>query len=78
MTDELQRSGFANLGSCTFSIFHSFLGQAIQGIAAIFPFLAGAMSNIRGPKVLVYMTVAQTVTLIAIWTFFPKKARARD
>ncbi|KAI5124458.1 hypothetical protein M0805_008342 [Coniferiporia weirii] len=41
--------------------------------SSIFPFLAGALSNLRGPKVLVYMTVAQTVTLIVLWAFFPTK-----
>ncbi|EJD04321.1 MFS general substrate transporter [Fomitiporia mediterranea MF3/22] len=42
--------------------------------SSIFPFIAGAMSNLRGPKVLVYMTVAQTVTLIVLWMFFPAKS----
>ncbi|OCB85251.1 MFS general substrate transporter [Sanghuangporus baumii] len=53
-------AAFANLGSCPFS-------------QAIFPFICGALSNLQGPKVLVYMTVSQTVTLVIIWAFFPAK-----
>ncbi|KAH8120553.1 MFS general substrate transporter [Phellopilus nigrolimitatus] len=40
--------------------------------SSIFPFIVGAMSNLQGPRVLVYMTVAQTATLIVLWALFPK------
>lgn len=74
-TDGSSSSGFANLGSCEFLfLIHSTHLSFVR--IAIFPFLAGAMSNVRGPKILVYMTVAQTVTLIALWILFPTKARS--
>ncbi|KAL5495608.1 hypothetical protein ACEPAI_1071 [Sanghuangporus weigelae] len=54
------------------------LGMAIIAAFAnlgssIFPFICGALSSLQGPKVLVYMTVSQTVTLIILWAFFPAK-----
>lgn len=47
----------------------------LESSLALFPFLVGTTMNYRGPKVLVYMIVAQTATIMTIWFLLPSQRR---
>ncbi|KZT19360.1 MFS general substrate transporter [Neolentinus lepideus HHB14362 ss-1] len=41
--------------------------------SALYPFITGILANVKGPRTLVYVTVAQTGALLLLWVCFPSK-----
>ena len=41
--------------------------------AALFPFIAGTLSTIVGPRTLPYITVSQCVAMFCLWSIFPSQ-----
>ncbi|EJF66491.1 MFS general substrate transporter [Dichomitus squalens LYAD-421 SS1] len=45
--------------------------------AALFPFIAGTLSTVVGPRTLPYLTVSQCVAMFCLWSFFPSQIPAQ-
>ncbi|KLO20535.1 MFS general substrate transporter [Schizopora paradoxa] len=41
--------------------------------SSMFPFITGTLANIKGPRVIIYVTSCQVVVLLFSWFFFPSR-----
>ena len=41
--------------------------------AALFPFIAGMLSTVVGPRTLPYITVSQCAAMFCLWSIFPSQ-----
>lgn len=75
LNDGRIRCGFGNLGSCTFRIRCSQKPGTdyFAPVLAMFPFITGTLANLKGPRVIIYVTCCQVVVLVVSWFFFPSR-----